>query len=252
MRAILIADDGHLSMAATAARRLGAGLELRQFYDPVVAADPVAIAEADRTVAGLRPLGVHGPLAELSPGSFDTMIREATRHRFELGCAVAERLDAHHLILHHGYVPGASLPPADWLRRCAAFWREFLDASPTAIQFHIENVFDRQLELLRDVIDAVAAPNLSACLDIGHAHCFSRTAVTKWAGILGSRIGCVHVHSSHGEFDEHLAPYDGSLDVAEVLRAVGQSSGNAIWTLEVPLTTIDRSMEWLRALADRT
>jgi sugar phosphate isomerase/epimerase len=106
-------------------------------------------------------------------------------------------------------------------------------------------------ELLCDVLDAVAAPNLTACLDVGHAHCHSRTTAMRWVEILGSRIGYVHIHNNHGESDEHLEPYDGTLDVAEVLLAIHRHNPGAIWALEVPLNTIDRSMDWLLGVADR-
>jgi hypothetical protein len=120
VKTIVICDDGDLAAGTAAARRLRVGLEVQQFHDPVVAVDATAIRAADAAAAGLLPLGIHGPFGDLCPGSFDAMIRDATRHRFELGWSVAQELKAGHLIFHHGYVPGTT-PPPNWIIRCSAF-----------------------------------------------------------------------------------------------------------------------------------
>jgi sugar phosphate isomerase/epimerase len=70
----------------------------------------------------------------------------------------------------------------------------------------------------------------------------------RWVEVLGSRVGYVHVHNNHGASDEHLPPYQGTLDVAEVLEALDQHSPGAVWALEVPLGTIDASIAWLRGV----
>lgn len=251
MKTIVICDDGDLATGAAAARRLGVGLEIQQFYDPVVAVDGAALRAADEAAPGLHPLGIHGPFRDLCPGSADAMIQDATRHRFELGWSVADRLKATQVIYHHGYISGTT-PPRIWTTRCSAFLRDFIADKPTSIQFHVENAFEHDPELLRDVLDAVGAPNVTACLDVGHAHCFSRTTATRWVEVLGNRIGYVHIHNNHGESDEHLEPFEGTLDVADVLLAIHQVSPGATWALEVPLDTIDRSVEWLRTIAART
>lgn len=250
MNAIAVCDDGDLPQGVAAARRLGIALEVQQFYDPVVADTPSAIQSALRTLDGLTPLAIHGPFGDLCPGSFDAMIRDATRQRFELGATVAARLAAQHVVFHHGYVPGTS-PPANWLRRCSAFWKAFLADKPASTHFHMENMVEHGPELLRDVIDAIEAPNVTACLDIGHAHCHSHATPLKWVEALGARIGYVHIHNNYGEADDHLAPANGTLDVAEVLMAMKECSPAAIWALEVPLSTIDGSMEWLRNVLAR-
>lgn len=250
MKTIVICDDGDLAAGVAAARRFGVGLEVQQFYDPVVAVDASAVRGTHQAVAGLSPLGIHGPFGDLCPGSFDTMIRDATRHRFELGWSVAHELNASHLIFHHGYVPGTT-PPPNWIIRCSAFWKDYLANKPTAVQFHVENMVEHGPELLRDVLDAVGARNLTACLDIGHAHCHSRTTAMRWVEVLGNRIGYVHIHNNHGESDEHLEPYEGTLDVAEMLLAIHRHSPGAIWALEAPLNTIERSLEWLAGVAKR-
>jgi sugar phosphate isomerase/epimerase len=250
VKPIVICDDANVSLGAAAARRYEVGLEVQQFYDPENAQDPGAVEAAERAVAGVQPLSIHGPFGDLCPGSFDAMIRETTRHRFELGWSVATRLRAQHIIFHHGYVPGTS-PPPNWLRRCSGFWTAFLADKPASAQFHIENMVEDGSELLKDVIDAVHAPNVTACLDIGHAFCHSHVAPVQWVKVLGERIGYVHIHSNHGQSDEHLEPYKGTLNVAEVLMTVDQCSPEAIWALEVPLNSIEKSMEWLVAIAER-
>lgn len=219
MKTIIVCDEGHLADGVSASRRLSVGLEVQQFYDPIVAEDSAAVDSAKQDIVGLEPLTLHGPFGDLCPGSFDPMIRDATRHRFELGATVAAHLGASHVVFHHGYVPGTSRP-AGWIRRCSLYWRDFLNGKPSSTQFHNENMLEHGPEILREVLDAVDAPNFTACFDIGHGHCHSLVTPLRWVEELGTRIGYVHIHNNHGNDDEHLAPYDGTLDVAEVLRAL--------------------------------
>ena len=52
--------------------------------------------------------------------------------------------------------------------------------------------------------------NLRFCFDIGHAHLDS--GVGESFELMRSRVATTHIHDNHGEKDEHLLPYAGTID----------------------------------------
>ena len=52
--------------------------------------------------------------------------------------------------------------------------------------------------------------NLAFCFDIGHAHI--EGGVDAGFRLMRDRVVTVHVHDNHGEKDEHLLPWEGTID----------------------------------------
>jgi sugar phosphate isomerase/epimerase len=52
--------------------------------------------------------------------------------------------------------------------------------------------------------------DLKFCFDIGHAHIGD--GVAEGFELMRDRVVTAHIHDNHGEKDEHLLPYDGTID----------------------------------------
>ena len=245
MQRVFLSDDGHPAETAALCRRHRLGIEVQAFYDPaVVENDPRAVEKHLETVVGVSDRALHGCFGDLCPGSFDSMVRDVARNRFELSYDVARRMRAQHLILHHGYVPHTS-PPGSWLKRCAAFWKDFLADKDGSIGIHIENLLDQEPALLADLIDAIGRPWVDANLDVGHVHCNSKKGIETWVRVLGRRIGYAHLHDNHGEEDEHLALGKGTLPLREALTMLEETAPSACWCVEVNTECLEESLQWL-------
>jgi sugar phosphate isomerase/epimerase len=62
--------------------------------------------------------------------------------------------------------------------------------------------------------------DLKFCFDIGHAHLDS--GVAESFELMRSRIATTHIHDNHGEKDEHLLPYAGTIDWDAALGAFAE------------------------------
>ena len=51
---------------------------------------------------------------------------------------------------------------------------------------------------------------LKLCFDVGHAHVDSN--VSAAFEMMRDRVVTTHIHDNHGEKDEHLLPYEGTID----------------------------------------
>ena len=73
--------------------------------------------------------------------------------------------------------------------------------------------------------------DLRLCFDIGHAHIEGGVDVSFET--MRSRVVTTHLHDNHGEKDEHLMPYDGTIDWDAALGAISGAEGPLPIVLEL-------------------
>ena len=74
---------------------------------------------------------------------------------------------------------------------------------------------------LRSFVDETRLTRLRFNFDIGHAHLAEGPEderVAKRFEPLRELVASAHIHDNHGEKDEHLPPYDGSIDWPAALK----------------------------------
>ena len=247
MKDILLCDNGDYLRVADLCEKYNMGVEIQAFYDPeYLVANPSALETQKAGYKHINIYSMHGPFADLCFGSYDRLIKEATRNRFEYVYEIATKLGCKDVVLHHGYVPGTSHYP-NWLKRGKVFWDEFFKDKNDDITFHIENMLEYDPNLISDMINTVNDNRLNICLDVGHAHCNSKTSTLDWIVKLNSQIGYVHLHNNFGSKDEHLGFEKGTMMFEEICRALEEYSPNAIWSIETNINDMESSILWLQA-----
>jgi sugar phosphate isomerase/epimerase len=72
-------------------------------------------------------------------------------------------------------------------------------------------------ESLDHLIKETHLRDVKFCFDIGHAH--MEEGVEKSFDIMRDRIVTAHIHDNHGDKDEHLLPFEGTIDWDAALQA---------------------------------
>jgi sugar phosphate isomerase/epimerase len=147
---------------------------------------------------------------------------------------VAEDLPFPRMILHMG----GSREAADPRKRDAAFStleHLALHARHVGVTICLENTTSEMGEpaYLRSFVDETRLTGLRFNFDIGHAHLADGEEagrIVRSLEPLKDLVASTHIHDNHGEKDEHLPPYDGTIDWAEAVKALKTIPG------EVPLT----------------
>lgn len=129
---------------------------------------------------------------------------------------VAEDLPFSRLILHMGGPREA----ADPRKRDAAFSsleHLVLHARHVGVTIAVENTTSEMGDpsYLRAFVDETRLAGLKFNFDIGHAHLADGTEnerIEKAFAPLRELVVSAHIHDNHGEKDEHLAPYEGTID----------------------------------------
>ena len=105
-------------------------------------------------------------------------------------------------------------------------WHEFFHAHHVGMAIENMNTLGKgpspfsNIDNLIELIDAINAPDVGACLDTGHAHT-SGYSPADCVRSLGSRLRATHINDNHaGDRDEHIAPFMGTIDWPALVAAL--------------------------------
>lgn len=129
---------------------------------------------------------------------------------------VSDDLSFPRLVLHMG----GSRETEDPRKRDAAFSsleNLVLHAKQTGVTICVENTLSEMghPEYLRSFVNETRLTGLRFNFDIGHAHLAEgpeESRISKSFEPMRDLIATTHIHDNHGEKDEHLPPFDGSID----------------------------------------
>lgn len=151
---------------------------------------------------------------------------------------VTEDLPFSRMILHMG----GTRETADPRKRDAAFSsleHLTLHARHAGVTICVENTNTEMGEpsYLRSFIDETRLTGLRINFDIGHAHLTDGPEperIAKSFAALRELIVSAHIHDNHGEKDEHLPPFEGSIDWLSALKLLRSTpAGDLPLTLEL-------------------
>jgi sugar phosphate isomerase/epimerase len=153
---------------------------------------------------------------------------------------VAEELPFSRMIFHMG----GSRETADPRKRDAAFSsleHLILHAKHVGVTICVENTTSEMGSpaYLRSFVDETRLSGLRFNFDIGHANLADgpeENRVAESFEPLRELVASAHIHDNHGEKDEHLPPYEGSIDWAEaakLLKTAPEAGANTPLTLEL-------------------
>ncbi len=222
-------------------------------------ADTIARVRGWLADAGLVAWSMHAPIVDAIrdgqwAGSYSIATGdEASRRRAveEVSTAlrVAERIPYRVLVVHVG-VPDAEGPSAsDNQRAAAAKSLETLypQARAAGVRLALEvipNALSAAPDLVRLIEDDLDLPDLGICLDTGHAHLQGDVAdaIDAASGYLAS----THVHDNHGRRDDHLSPFEGTIDWPSVAMTFAKVGYDGTLMLEIgggpdPAATLARA-----------
>lgn len=190
-------------------------------------------APTSKDTSAMRESGI-----PLSVCEVERVRRIEAMDEFKRAIDVAEELKFSRMVLHMG----GSRETADPRKRDAAFStleHLVLHAKHVGVTLCVENTTSEmgQPAYLRSFVEETRLTDLRFNFDIGHAHLADGPEVERIEKAfepMRDLAASVHLHDNHGEKDEHLPPYDGSIDwenAVPILKAASEK--NLAVTLEL-------------------
>jgi len=167
---------------------------------------------------------------------------------------VAEGLPFPRMVLHMG----GSREEADARKRDAAFStleHLTLHARHAGVTICLENTTTEMGEpgYLRSFVEETRLAGLRFNFDVGHAHLSNGDEggrIARSLERLKDLVVSTHIHDNHGEKDEHLPPYDGSIDWETAIPVLKSSEDkNLPLTLELKEKTGTEAPDMTEQLA---
>lgn len=196
--------------------------------------------------AGLELHGVHAPIGEsfaggrwgppLTLASADADVRARALDEAERALYIARRIPFDVLVTHIG-LPRSQQPTATDNSRDAA--RRSIEAlhrlaEPLGVRVAVEvipNELSRAPSLVHFVEEVLDAGGPGICLDFGHAHMDGD--LVEAIETVSGHLMATHVHDNRGRTDDHLVPFEGTIDWPSALTAVQKVGYDGTLLLEI-------------------
>lgn len=175
----------------------------------------------------------------VSTADITEAIRQASINETIKSMEVAVEIGAIKAVLHPSFIQGLGAMMPDISRKNAdASMKQLLDrAENIGLPVCVENLFPNSLSLAapKDFEDLFRRfPRACMTLDTGHAHIGGGTEkILSFIKRFPDRIGHVHASDNRGRADDHIPVGAGTIDFAEVVKALKEIGYNKTITLEV-------------------
>jgi sugar phosphate isomerase/epimerase len=209
--------------------------------------NPSAVADLQQWLAeaGLELHGVHAPVGEsfsggrwgplLSLASSDADTRDRALAETEAALQIARRIPFGVFVVHLG-IPRSQASPTDNSRDAARRSVEAVRAAaePLGVRVAVEvipNELSRAGSLVHFLEEVVDATDVGICLDFGHAHMDGD--LVEAVETVSEHLITTHVHDNRGRTDDHLVPFDGTIDWPGSLTAIQKVGYEGTLLLEI-------------------
>lgn len=210
---------------------------------------------------GLELHSVHAPIVEgmrdgrwigsYSNASTDEPRRQAALAETEAALAVAERIPYRYLVVHLGMptteqVPAGDNEPGAARRSVEQIVRMAERVNVRVALEVIPNPLSGAAALAGLLEDALESLNVGVCLDYGHAHLTGDLG--EALETLSGHVWTTHVHDNGGRRDDHLTPYDGTIDWAAAMMSTQKIGYDDVLMFEIadsgdPVAVLRKAMK---------
>ena len=193
---------------------------------------------------GMQFVQAHAPGTNfLSPKVTDMDFLEKSIHR---SFAVCGALGIPNNVMHFGWAK--ELSKEESFEKNRAFCRKIL---PTCEEFGVNVLVENSCKInmgdmyypnsAKDILEFLSFvdhPMVHVCWDTGHANC--EGAQYDEIVTLGKELYAIHYNDNHGNGDEHLMPYLGTMNHDEVISALIAADFKGYFTLECTATLVKK------------
>jgi sugar phosphate isomerase/epimerase len=210
--------------------------------------NPSAVADLQQWLAeaGLELHGVHAPVGEsfsggrwgplLSLASPDAEARARAMEETERALQIARRIPFGVFVVHLGVPRSHPTAAADNSRDAARRSVNDLQrlAEPLGVRLALEvipNELSRPAPLVHFIETGLDTTAVGICLDFGHAH--MEGDLVDAVETVSEHLVTTHVHDNRGRTDDHLLPFEGTIDWPAALTAVQKIGYEGTLLLEI-------------------
>lgn len=181
----------------------------------------------------LKLENVHFPFADINNIWKDSIEGEALLNSFLENIGECRTHEIPTAVVHVS--SGDNPPPYNQLGLDR--FKKIIDkAEKENITIALENL--RRPEYLDFIYGNITSDKLKFCYDSGHENCFSPNynCLSKY----GSKLAALHLHDNNGKADQHLLPFDGTINWGNIMQQLKNINYQGALSLELDTGHIDK------------
>ncbi|MDD3049960.1 MAG: sugar phosphate isomerase/epimerase [Candidatus Cloacimonetes bacterium] len=191
------------------------------------------------------PTVSHLPFYGIQFGCIDSNIAEFSYKIVKSAMDSAIDLGISQGVLHLSLLPMMPFHARKkWLTSFLTFFDRLLKYAENAkFTVLLENTWEEDFTLIKQILEIYNSRYLRACLDIAHVFCFSKTALDDWVSELGNYLTHIHLSDNNGDEDSHLQIGKGSIPYDKILPLLKKNANDLTYTLETEIFDIEISVK---------
>ena len=186
------------------AKKYDLGFEYNEFFNPSI----LDSNDLDKTVEEYKKLNrkndtLHGVFYDICLDSLDERIAQISFDRVKKSLDIASTLGCKGVIFHTNYITWMKSKAYQqrWINKNKEVYLKLIDEYPN-LEIYVENMFDLDPYLLKELMDSINHERIGVCLDVAHAS-ISKIDIKKWFEVLGKYIKHIHINDNDLIEDSH-------------------------------------------------
>ena len=216
-------------------KKYNLGFEYNEFFIPDTLDDENKISDIlceykklNRTMDTL-----HGAFFDIVLDSMDQRIQKISFDRVKKSLEIADKLGCKGVIFHTNYITWMKdlKYRRRWIEYNKRAYLSLIEEFPN-LEIYIENMFDLDPYLLKDLVQEIDHERIGVCLDFAHAN-ISNTSLDTWFYELKPYIKHIHINDNDGTIDSHDEIGKGSIDFKKVFEYIHQLDDKTTILIEI-------------------
>ena len=235
MKYHVIPNLNNISNYLELAKEYNLGFEYNEFFMPDLLDNE---DKAVKTILEYSSLNrkndtLHGVFFDIVLDSMDKKIRDISIDRVKSSLRVASMLKCKGVIFHTNYITW--MKDENYKNRWVKYNKEAylnLINEFKDLEIYIENMFDLDPYLLRDLVKEINHERIGVCLDIAHAN-ISKIDIKEWIKVLSPYIKHIHINNNDGVIDSHDELGIGSINYKEIYPLIKELKNKPTVLIEI-------------------
>ena len=250
MKYHIIPNLEHLDLYQDLAKKYNLGFEYNDFFMPNLLDDSDKVVEVVLKYKSLNRLNdtSHGVFFDIVFDSNDSKIKEVSYLRARQSLRIASMLGCKGVIFHTNYITWMKDEnyKKRWVEKNKEAYLTFLNEFKD-LEIYVENMFDLDPYLLRDLVKEINHERIGVCLDIAHAN-LSNTKIEEWFNVLGKYIKHIHINDNLGDIDSHMELGKGNIDYKKAFDLIHKLENKP--TILIEISDYDKTVNSIKYIID--
>ena len=199
------------------------GFEYNEFFNPSL----LDSSNLDSTIEEYKKLNrkndtLHGVFYDICLDSTDSKIAKISYDRVKSSLEIASKLNCKGVIFHTNYITWMKSKAYQqrWINKNKEVYLKLIEEFPN-LEIYVENMFDLDPYLLRDLMESINSDRIGVCLDVAHAS-ISNIDIKVWFDVLGKYIKHIHINDNDRIEDSHQELGKGKIDYKRIYEYINK------------------------------